>query len=251
MDESLTDRFWSVVLVDGDDVLNVRTGPGVEFSKLTSFNPTQTGIILTGMKAQVEGGTWVEVETEDAHGWVNKFFLTEEWATFEVEVSWNIQTPLNDFGAAVAALDDLGGPVSTRGLFVVYHDTQLRRGNQNALNDVMTSSTTYDWTTPGCDDGCVEDTFAGAIGIPFLSAWEDLSGDASLALDEILLGGNGPFPPEAAIPTQFQNFHRVVVHDPGDDPELGGIDWQSWFAYYDYEAGEAVIVGLSRAAWGP
>ena len=162
-----------------------------------------------------------------------------------------MQTPLNVFGAAAKALGDIGDPVSARGLFVVYHDDQLRRWKPNTLDTVMTDETLHDWSTPGCDDQCVSDTFAGAIGLPFVSAWEDVGGDALLNLDDILLGGNGPFPPEVAIPTQFENFHWVVIHDPGDDPELGGIDWQSWFVYYDYEGGEAKIVGLSRAAWGP
>lgn len=249
-DPSLTDRFWAVVLVDGDDVLNVRTGPGISNSLLTSFNPSQTGIVLTGNKAAVDGSTWVEVETEDAKGWVNKFYLTEEWASFEVEVQWNMQGPLNVFGAAAEALADLGDPVSARGLFVVYHDEELRRWKQNELDDVMTDPTIYTWSTPGCVS-CVDDTFAGAIGLPFVNVWEDISDDALLNLDDILLGGNGPFPPETAIPIQFENFHWVVIHDPGDDPELSGLDWQSWFVYYDYEDGEARIVGLSRAAWGP
>ncbi len=238
------------MLVDGDDVLNVRTGPGVSFSKLTSFGPTQTGIVLTGNKAQVGASTWVEVETEDAKGWVNKFFLAEQWASFEVEVQWNMQGPLNDFGAAAEALGDLGEHASYRGLFVVYHDDELRRWEPNELDDLMTDATEYTWSTPGCVS-CVDDTFAGAIGLPFVSAWEDRNLDATIALDDILLGGNGPFPPEAAIPVQFQNFHWVVAYDPGDDKELSGLDWQSWFVFYDYEDGEAVIVGLTRAAWGP
>lgn len=249
-DPSLTDRLWAVVLVGGDDVLNVRTGPGVGSSKLTSFNAAQTGIVLTGNTAVVDGGTWVEVETEDAKGWVNKFYLAEQWASFEVDVQWNMQTPLDEFGAAAASLGGLGDAVSARGLFVVYHDDELRRWKQNELDDLMTDPSTYSWSTPGCTH-CVDDTFAGAVGLPFVDAWEDLDGDALLSLDDILLGGNGPFPPEAAIPIQFENFHWVVIHDPGDDPELDGLDWQSWFVYYDYEDGEARIVGLSRAAWGP
>lgn len=248
---SLTDRFWSVVLVDVDDVLNVRTGPGTGFSKLTSFNPTQTGVVLTGQTAQVNDSTWVEVETEDATGWVSRFFLAEEWDLGEVDDNWDLTPRLDEFGSAVEAMSGLGGAVSGRGLFVVYHDSQLRRWTQDQLGSLMTSGTNYNWSSPGCDDGCVSDTFAGAVGLPFLSVWEDLETDAVLDLDFILLGGNGPFPDEAAIPTQFKNFHWLVAYDPGDDPELDGIDWQTWFIYYDYEDGEARIVGLSRAAWGP
>ena len=250
-DASLTDRFWSVVLVDGDDVLNVRTGPGVEFPKLTSFPSAHTGIVLTGMKAQVGGSTWVEVETEDAHGWVNKFFLTEEWTTLEIDVSWNMQTPLDDFAAAVDAASDLGGPVSQHGLFVVYYDTNLRRWTQNELETVMSDGTIHSWSSPGCEPDCFDDTFADAVGLQFYDAYEDISVDAILDLDDILLGGNGPFPPAAAIPIQFKNFHWLVIYDPGDETEFEGLDWQTWFVYYDYEDGEARIVGLSPAAWSP
>ena len=50
-------------------------------------------------------------------------------------MSWNFQTPLDDFAAAVDAASDLGGPVSQRGLFVVYYDTNLRRWTQNELEN--------------------------------------------------------------------------------------------------------------------
>ena len=250
-DASLTDRLWAVVLVDGDDVLNVRTGPGVAFDKLTSFGATHNGIVLTGIKAEVGGSVWVEVETEDARGWVNKYFLTEEWTLREVGDQWNMQAPLVEFAAAVEAGGDLGTRVSARGLFVVYYDTLLRRWKQSDLDDVMNDGVVHSWSSPGCDPGCVEDTFADAVGLQFYGVYEDIGDDAVGGLDDIILGGNGPFPPEAAIPAQFENFHWVVIHDPGDDPEFDGLDWQTWFVYYNYEDDDAVIVGLSPAAWAP
>ena len=250
-DPDLTERTWAVVLVDLDHVLNVRVGPGVENDKLTSFGPTQTGIVLTGQTAQIDGSKWVEVQTEDARGWVNSFFLTEEWTTREVGLSWDMQTPLDDLTDAMAVAGDLSDPVSARGLFVVYFDTTLRRWPQSELDTVMTDPTTYDWATPGCEGDCIVATFADAVALRLLDAYEDVDDDAIVGLDDILLGGNGPFPPETAIPTQFQNFHWVVIYDPGDDPLVTGLDWQTWFVYYDYEEGQVKIVALSPAAGSP
>jgi hypothetical protein len=239
------------VLVGPDDVLNVRTGPGVSFSKLTNFGPTRTGIVLTGITAQVDGSRWVEVETEDARGWVNSFFLTEEWTTEEVDLTWDLVTPLDEVAAAMADAGELNAPVSARGLFVVYFDDTLRRWRQSELATALSDQTTYGWSTPACVGDCLVATLAEAVAAPVLTVYEDIDVDAVVALDEILLGGNGPFPPETAIPVQFQNFHRLTLHDPGDDPELTGLDWVTWFVYYDYEGGVAKIVALSPAAWSP
>ena len=192
-DRYLILRTWAVVLVDADGALNVRVGPGVENPKLTSFSPTQRGILLTGQYAQVDGDKWVEVETEDARGWVSSFFLTEEWSIIEFQNDWDIDTVrgrVADLAAAMAVAGDLSDPVSDRGLFVVYFDT-----------------------------------------------------------NEIIVGPNAPFP--VAKPTQFQNFRFVALFDPGDDPVLDGLDWQTWFVYFDYEGGHVRIVGLSPLAAAP
>ena len=63
----------------------------------------------------------------------------------------------------------------------------------------------------------------------------DVSDDAATAISAI----------------QFKNFHWLVIYDPGDETEFEGLDWQTWFVYYDYEDGEARIVGLSPATWSP
>ena len=62
---------YQVVGVDYDDVLNVRSGPGVQY-KIVSALPPGTGcVIRTGPRR----GNWVKISYPDAKGWVNKRFL--------------------------------------------------------------------------------------------------------------------------------------------------------------------------------
>lgn len=114
----------------------------------------------------------------------------------------------------------------------------------------MSSAAIETWSSTGCF-GCVERTFVEAVGDTYLSVFDDLLVDAETLLDGVLLGGGGPFPPEAAIPVPFQNFHFVSFFDPGDNPDFAGLDWWTWLVFFDIEDGDAVIAGMAPAAWAP
>ncbi len=68
----------SVVGVAADDVLNVRSGPGVEYDIIAGLSPTATGVMLTGRETLVGSSVWVEVVTDEGTGWVNESYLAEQ-----------------------------------------------------------------------------------------------------------------------------------------------------------------------------
>ena len=68
----------SVVLVAPDDVLNVRSGPGVENEIIAGLSPTATGVMLTGRRTVVGSSIWVEIVIEHGTGWVNEHYLAEQ-----------------------------------------------------------------------------------------------------------------------------------------------------------------------------
>ena len=252
VDPSLTERTWAVVLVEDGDVLNVRSGPGVANPVIASFGPTDSGVTLTGSQAFVGGSRWVEITGEEAAGWVSSVFLTPEYTHQEVLDGWDHTSAPSDLAARIAAGEDLSPPVSHRGLYVDLPGGTLQRLRPAELSGVMADPGTRTWGGSSCGGGaCPEETFADAVGLPFLSTWEDLGADATLEVDGYPLGGNGPFPPETAIPTPFRNFHWVAVHDPGDDPDFGGLDWMTWFVFLEPEGSSYRVVGLTSAAWSP
>jgi hypothetical protein len=63
--------------VADDDVLNVRTGAGVDNDIAFTLSPDATGLTHTGETAEVDGETWWEVTSSAGDtGWANARFLT-------------------------------------------------------------------------------------------------------------------------------------------------------------------------------
>jgi len=62
---------YRVVNVEHWDVLNVRSGPGVQFDIIASLKPGEGCISQTGERA----GNWVRIDAHNAKGWVNAFYL--------------------------------------------------------------------------------------------------------------------------------------------------------------------------------
>lgn len=63
---------YVVTGVAHDDVLNVRSGPGVQYTVVETLMPGQCGVLLTGRR----NGVWVEIRGGQLTGWVNRSFLT-------------------------------------------------------------------------------------------------------------------------------------------------------------------------------
>ncbi len=60
-----------VVGVRHDDVLNVRSGPGVGYSILTGLDPLEDEVVAKGNTWYIPGAFWIEVEAGGVEGWVN------------------------------------------------------------------------------------------------------------------------------------------------------------------------------------
>lgn len=61
----------AVVGVAHDDVLNVRSGPGVDASIVSTLPPLSDDVVATGSTRELPSSFWTQVETAGATGWVN------------------------------------------------------------------------------------------------------------------------------------------------------------------------------------
>nr|WP_290668505.1 SH3 domain-containing protein [Ardenticatena sp.] len=66
---------YRVVRVAEDDVLNVRSGPGVAYEIVGALPPNAEGVRITGEPVQVNDSFWVPIEWNGVSGWVNGFYL--------------------------------------------------------------------------------------------------------------------------------------------------------------------------------
>lgn len=66
----------AVVGVAADDVLNVRSGPGIDFDVVTELDPVATNLLATGHNRSLDdAGLWAEVTANGQTGWVNTAYL--------------------------------------------------------------------------------------------------------------------------------------------------------------------------------
>lgn len=238
-----------VVLVAADDVLNVRTGAGVDHAIVGMLDPRAL-IALTGDTASVDGSGWVEIVTPHGTGWVNSFYLGTYVDPSDFNTSEEIHALFDRMAEIMAVEGDLTEVVSRRGLFIA-HNAPLVHFGVDELPGLMSSTKTHQWGSAALEPNSPElpfRTFAAAVGDRFVSAYTDT--DTSVRFSEIELGGNGTLP-EYAIPFQLSGFNFVSVYDPGDDPQYGGLDWTAWYVSIDYEEGGPVVVAMTLNEWSP
>lgn len=240
-----------VVLVEEDDNLNVRIGPGVDNAIFGMLAPG-TVVRITGNSTLVGSGSWVEISTPDGLGWVNERYLAavvEATAFAEDEA---VGEALDELTVIMTGLGDLSPAVSWRGLYISHHDAPVRFGD---LENLLTDPTTYKWPSNAFDvndpdfaDEAPSRTFAEAIAASFVSAYDD--DDVMLTYNEPVEAGNGR-PAAYAIPFELVGFNYVTVYDVGDNPDFGGLDWTIWYVSFDYEDGDPKVVGLTIDQWAP
>ncbi len=243
------DEQRRVVLVTSDDVLNVRSGAGVD-NEITGMLAPGAVVRVTGQRRAVGTSTWLEIVTPDGSGWVNGRFLGAVVSDAVFAADPKVLALLQQMAEIMADDGDLTSVVSSRGLYVA-HNAPPIRFDVDQLATVMTDTTTYKWGSAALEPGSPEipsRTFAEAIGDRFVSTFVD--DDVSLMRDTAEVGGNG-IPAEYAIPFEFEGFHFVSVYDSGDDPQYGGLDWTAWYVSIDYESGEPRVVGLTVNEWSP
>lgn len=77
-------RTFTVSGVPQNDVLNLRTGPGTASDVVAHIPPGGSAIMLTGQENRSGRTTWVEVNWQGMHGWVNKRYLSASSASLSV-----------------------------------------------------------------------------------------------------------------------------------------------------------------------
>lgn len=243
------DELGKVVLVAADDVLNVRSGAGIENPIVGMLEP---GVIvrMSGRESRVGSSTWKEIDVPGGTGWVNARYLGAVVSDVEFDGDDDVTALLERMSEIMATDGDLTEVVSSRGLAVV-HNAPARFFPASELDTLMTDTTTYKWGSAALEPDSPElpsRTFAEAVGERFVATFDDP--DVSIRFDEIEMGGNG-IPAEFVIPFELSGFHFVSVYDSGDDEQYGGLDWTAWYVSIDYEEGEPVVVGMTVNEWSP
>jgi hypothetical protein len=240
---------YGVILVASDDVLNIRSGPGVSFGVVDSFGPTASNVMRTGPSSVVDGAAWVEVQRPGGGaGWVNGFYLAEYLppATFCADAQ--VTALIQNLKTAVTTDDGvlLAGLVSPKHGMTIQYNRGGTRVNYDAEHArwVFESNYQVNWG-PAAGSGL--DTVGSFQEIIQPKLVEVLSAAFTTGCNQILLGGASyvvTWPPELA------NIPFDSLYKPGTDAN-GGLDWGTWLMGVEYVAGKPYVFSLSYYAWEP
>lgn len=245
-------KLSRVALVAEDDILNVRQDPTVQAPIVGMLMPGVV-VVRTGLQEVTGSSVWEQIETPLGQFWVNGRFLAAVVSNANFASDPRVSDLLNRFAAIIAADGDLRPVTSQRGLYVSHHGDPIRFATSD-LSTILADPTTYKWPSNALSQDDPEfqqipgRTFAEAVADSFLSAYDDP--DTMTTINEPIEAGNGRLA-EHAIPFEFEAFNYIGVHDAGDNPEYGGLDWVTWYVSIDYEDGAPVIVGLTIDTWSP
>ena len=242
-------NLYAVINVFADDMLNIRSGPGVENRVLGTLKPDRTGLRRTGKTSSVGEEAWVEIENPGGGtGWVNADFLTEyvNPAAFCADV--RVTSLLQNLEAAVNTTDGklLESLVSpAHGLDVIYiRDGTLANYSPEEASWVFQSTYEVDWGRGAGSGEPVKGTFPAII----LPALQDVFKNETLTCNEIKLGGATYV---VEWPSEYANINFYSLHNPGNDPSYGGLDWRTWLAGVEYVDGQPYLFALLNYQWEP
>jgi hypothetical protein len=238
-----------VINVLADDVLNIRSGPGVESAVVGTLRPAQSGLERTGRSSSVGEELWVEIRNPGGGtGWVNADFLTEYFAPSAFCGDARVSSLLRSLETAVNTTDgesfrSLVSPA--HGLDVVY----IRFGtvanySPEEAGWVFQSTYEVDWGPSAGSGEPVIGTFL-EIALPAL---QDVFKNATFSCNEIKLGGATY---EVEWPGEYENINFYSIHNPGNDPSYGGLDWRTWLAGVEYVDGQPYLFAMLHYNWEP
>ena len=243
---------YSVILVGEGDVLNIRSGAGVENAVVGTFQPSVVGVNRTGPASSAGGDRWVEIQnpggTSGGTGWVNANFLTEQMASSAFCSDARVADLLNSLKTAFVNADgdllsSLVSPVHGLDLRLWRYGTVANYSPEEA-SWVFESEYVVSWgPAPGSGEA-TNGTFSNqplpklqeVFGSNYTTHCNDPLDLATFTLV--------PWPPE------YANINFYTIYKPGTD-QFGGLDWRAWIAGVEYVQGKPTLFALIHFQWEP
>ena len=236
---------FGVVEVASNDVLNIRSGPGVSYSISGSFPYNAVTVMSTGQTELVSGAIWTEVQHPlGGTGWVNSFYLTEYVVSEQFCVDSRVPALYQQLKNAINNSDGnaLSALVSPKhGLNISFWHNSVRWYSKSQSANLFNDATEVDWGS-------------GPSGTPTIGRFSII---VQPSLRELL---NIPYelycnqPKAAAMffepwPGSWTNYNYYALLKPGT-PGVE-LDYLQWSAGIDFIDGQPYLVSLQRTVWEP
>jgi len=240
---------YAVIQVFAEEVLNIRSGPGMGNSTIGALQSTQSGLLRTGRTSLDGEDTWFEIKNPDGGtGWVNADYLTEFVSPSSFCADERVKSLLQGLENAVTALDGklmmtLVSPA--HGLDVGYiRDGTVVNYSVEEASWIFDSTYIVEWGIGAGNGELLSGTFPEVVLPPLQNVFKKMT----LSCNEIGLGGATY---EVEWPIEYTNINFYSLHNPGNDPTYEGLDWQTWLVGVEYVDGKPYLFSLLHYQWEP
>jgi hypothetical protein len=233
----------SVFGVADDDMLNVRSGAGVENDVIATLAPDAVGLVPTGREEFIGDERWWEIETEAGLGWVNRRFLVVTRSTsgtpgLDDQLLAMVQTLPSFDDARFAERVEIGGI----GVFADWPTPWTSIARDEFDSD-------HQWSPEGtedrtCDCDLTVPEFLGFDTARWYLARYEVPGPILEAGDPGVNFQHGQ------TPEFFDRFTTGSIYIPEPEPQES-LDWRRYTVVFDFEDGTPVIRGIWRWGWTP
>ena len=240
---------WAVMRVEPGDVLNVRSGPGVENDIVTTLARDERGFLPTGSSGESgDGQTWVEIVTGGGiAGWVNSSYVTA-------------QAELSDAAAESLALDAIAFLAGGNDGSLVFDERGVHVGGIGVFADAYSpfvfvddeaflTDRDVDWS-PFPDDPCESECV--------MSTREFL--DVAAIAQRVRPAAEGGVVRHPSFEPQFQfgpsdqldlfdTLRSVTIEIEATND--GDLDWRRYHMWFDWSDGRPRVIAVWRWGWTP
>lgn len=220
-----SDIIFQVVFVEQDDVLNVRSGPGVENDIVGSMAPDFSGILITGSGQDVAGSTWYPIDSGELNGWVNGRFLSEH---VEPQTFCSEESPRAVVDSLLLAVANRDGD-SMAQLVPDGRSLRIRRHwwnpevafSQEDVRSLFVSEESYYWGSADGTGDPINGSFREVI-LPLMD--RNLVPATETGCNEIVHGGTAGI---VQLPESYDGINYISAYRPAGPEEIE-LDWGTW-----------------------
>jgi hypothetical protein len=238
---------YAVILVAANDVLNIRSAPGVASAVIESFPPNYTAVMRSGPSSRVVDALWVEVQTPSGgKGWVNAKYLSEYVTSAAFCADPQVTALLQSLNTAIVSSNGttLSSWVSpSHGMDVRYiRDGRAVNYDQQHAKFVFETTFAVNW---GLAPGSGLEVIGSFHDVILPDLLKVFGQSYTLHCNELKYGGATYQP---AWPYAGTNFYSVFFR--GTEPN-GNMDWHTWVVGIEYVGGKPYVFALLQFFWEP
>lgn len=242
---------YGVILVPATDVLNIRSGPGLNHAVTGSFPATAINVMRTGPASMVDGVLWVQVQDPSGGtGWVNAAYLTEYFPPAAFCADPRVNTLIATLGNALENSDGellglLVSPLHGMTVHLWLHQDGISFDVDHA-RWIFDSTYAHYWGIHPASGLETTGSFHDAVLPGLLDVLHAPAPGYSQACNQVQAGGASY---DVSWPQVYGNINYYSLYKPA--PAGNELSWRTILVGVEYVNSQPYVFNLIQLGWEP